>query len=92
MSQSLVNRDSASGIKGEHFLDQINGVIVSPPEQLVEVLSAVAGKLTHECAIVIIFNLVDKCGVWLADQVGNHHHLLLLGLGGQEGLPSDELG
>jgi len=92
VSQSLVNRDSTSGIKGEHFLDQINGVLVSSPEQFVEVLATVAGKLAHERAIVIIFNLVDKSGVGLANQVGNHHHLLLLSLGGQERLSSDELG
>lgn len=91
VSQGLVNRYSSSWVKREHFLNQIDRVLVRAPEQFVEVLAARAWQLAHESAIVIILDLLNECRIRLADQVRNHHHLLLLGLGWQEGLSSDKL-
>ena len=92
MRQRLVNRYPAGWVKREHFLDQVDCVLIGRSEQLVEVLAACARKLTHEGTIVIILNLVDKRRIGLANQVRNHHHLLLLGLSRQERLPSNQFG
>ena len=91
MSKRLVNRYPTSWVKREHFLDQVDSVLIGRSEQLVEVFAARARKLAHECTIVIILDLVDKCCIRLPNQIGNHHHLFLLGLSGKERFSSNEL-
>ena len=91
MCQGLIDRNSPFWIKCEHPLDHVNGVLICSTEQLGEVFATVHWQLAHEGAIVIIFNLVDQGRFWFSNQVCNHHHLLLLSLGGEQRFAPNEL-
>jgi len=90
--QGLINRDSAIGVEGEHFLDKVDGLLICASEQFVEVLPTVVRQLSHERTIVRILYLIDKCVLRLTNQVCDHHHLFLLGLGGKQRLAPNQLG
>ena len=89
MSQCLVNRDSTGRIKSQHTFNQIYSVLICTSEEIVEILSSIARQLAHKCAVIIVLNLIDKGSFRLSNQVGYHHHLFLLGLGGKKRLTTD---
>ena len=91
VSEGLFDRDSRVRVKSEHLLDQIDGLSVGAFEQLIEVFPLVVGQLPHEGAVVVVLDLVNQLSARLADQTGDHHHLLLLGRRGQQRFASDEL-
>mmetsp|Transcript_17459 Transcript_17459/g.23554 ORF Transcript_17459/g.23554 Transcript_17459/m.23554 type:complete len:332 (+) Transcript_17459:378-1373(+) len=90
--KSLIDGDSAVGVEREHLLNQVDGLVIGAPEQLIEVFAAVIRQLAHESSIVRILDLVDERWLGLANQVSDHHHLFLLSLRGKQGLAAYELG
>lgn len=91
MGKCLLNRDSLGGVKGEHLLDEVDGLrVLSALEELGKVLAPLVGELLHEGSVVDVFNLLDQVGVWLTNEVRNHHHLFLLILSWKKWLPSDK--
>jgi hypothetical protein len=92
MGQGLVDCDALRGVESQHAFNQIDSVgVLVVLKDLAEVLALLGGHLLHKCAIVHVVDLVDQLLVGLADQVGNHHHLLLLVLCGKERLTADKL-
>ena len=88
--QGLLNGDSLLGVKRQHLPDQVDCLWVRTLEQLIEVFAFCRWQLLHESAIISIFDRLDELCVGLSNQVGDHHHLLLLCLGGEEGLAPDQ--
>lgn len=90
--KGLLNCDPLSWVEGQHLLDQVNSLgIAVPLEEILEVFTLLCRERLHELAIVQVLNLVDQILGRLSNQVSDHHHLLLLVLGGQQWLASDQL-
>ena len=89
--QGLLHGDTLLGVKRQHLLDQVDCLRVRALEQFVEVFASCRRQLLHESSIISILDRLDELCVGLANQIGDHHHLLLLGLGGQERLSADQL-
>ena len=59
-------------------------------EKLIEVLTAMVGERAHELAVISSFDLLDEGGGRFAYELGDHHHLFLLGGSGHQRLSSEK--
>lgn len=83
MGEGFVNRDSLFWVKHEHLLNKVHCVpVLVALEHVVEVLTLLRWQAFHELPVVRVVDLLDEVVVWLANQIGDHHHLLLLILRG----------
>ena len=64
---------------------------VGVSKELVKVLTASIWEIPHEGAVVSVVNEIDESRVWFANQVCDHHHLLLLSLRGEQRLATNQL-
>ena len=90
MGECLLNRNSFLRIKSEHFLNQIDSFCAVATEKLIEVLTAMVGERAHELAVISSFDLLDEGGGRFAYELGDHHHLFLLGGSGHQRLSSEK--
>ena len=91
MGKGLLDRDSLGGVEGEHSLDEVDGLrVLSSLEELGKVFASLVGELLHKGSVVNVLDLLDQVGVWLTNEVRNHHHLFLLILSWKKWLPSDK--
>ena len=93
MLKGLVNCNSLFWIKCQHLLDEVDSIRIGVAlEEFVKVLALVWLQLPHENLVIWVLNLLNEILPWRSHQLGNHHHLFLFILGGQERLAADELG
>ena len=59
MCKGLINRDSAFRIECKHLFNQVYSIFVRASKKFREVLATIAGQLSHEGPIVIIFDLIN---------------------------------
>jgi hypothetical protein len=91
MGKGLLDRDSLGRVKGEHLLDEIDGLrVLGALEELGKVLASLVRELLHEGSVVNVLDLLNEVGVWLTNEVRYHHHLFLLILSWKKWLPSDK--
>jgi hypothetical protein len=71
MLKSLVYSDSLGGIKSEHFLDQVDGVRVSPLEHSIEVFAFPLWQTLNKFLVLWDCNLFNKIFLRITYKVSN---------------------
>ena len=87
--KSLINRDSLFWVKNEHFLQQIDSLFIGSLEKFSETLAARLWQFNHEFFYSLVLDLTDYSICGPSNEIANHHHLFLLGLGRQKGSSAD---
>jgi len=91
VGEGLFDRNSAIRVKCQHLLNQVDSLLARTPEQLIKILAAIVGQLSHKHFVIVVLDLVDERRIGLTNQVSDHHHLLLFCLSGEKRLATNQL-